>query len=110
MDSLVTLGNLWLCTLGWLAGFAVVFGILARLMPCNPGMYWWKDPRAACTDFLYWFVVPLFVQTGRLFMLIAGMILLCGGRDPQFLPVKDLPLGLQCVAILLIQDVLLYGI
>ena len=58
-------GFAWLNTLGWLAGLAVAFGILARLMPCNPGMYWWKDLRAVGTDVMYWFVVPLFLRIGR---------------------------------------------
>jgi WD40 repeat protein/sterol desaturase/sphingolipid hydroxylase (fatty acid hydroxylase superfamily) len=110
MDWLVTIGDFWLTTLAWLVGFAVAFGILARLMPCNPGMYWWKDLRAVGADFLYWFVVPVFLRIGRTLLLIAGLLLLFGGRDPDLLPVKGLPLWLQCVAILLIQDVLLYWI
>src|SRR5439155_7701510 len=83
-------------------------GILGRLMPCNPGMYWWKNLHALVTDFLYWFLVPLILRLGRTLMLIAGVALLCGGGEPQFLPVKDLPLWQACLAILLIQDVLLY--
>src|SRR5262249_5804586 len=35
MDWMVAIGDSWLHTLGWLAGLAVVFGILARLMPCK---------------------------------------------------------------------------
>ena len=110
MDWLVTIGDIWLSTLGRLIGLAVAFGILARLMPCNPGMYWWKDLRAVGTDFLYWFVVPLFLRIGYNLLLIAGLLLLFGGRDPDFLPVKGLPLWQQCVAILLLQDFLLYWI
>jgi WD40 repeat protein/sterol desaturase/sphingolipid hydroxylase (fatty acid hydroxylase superfamily) len=110
MDWMVDLGGAWLKTLGWLAGLAVAFGLLARLMPCNPGMYWWKNLRAAGTDFVYWFVVPLFVRACRTFMLIGGVLLLFGGREPQVLPVQGLPLWQQCVAVLLIQDVMLYWI
>jgi WD40 repeat protein/sterol desaturase/sphingolipid hydroxylase (fatty acid hydroxylase superfamily) len=108
MDWLVTIGDFWLNTLAWLTGFAIAFGILARLTPCNPGMYWWKDLRAAAVDSLYWFVVPLFMRIGRTLLLIAGLLLFFGGRDPEFLPVKNLPLWQQGMAILLIQDVLLY--
>src|SRR5262249_4218377 len=104
MGWLVTIGDLWLNTLAWLTGFAVAFGILARLMPCNPGMYWWKNLRAAGVDFLYWFVVPLFLRIGYNLLLIAGLLLLFGGDDPEFLPVKRLPLWQQGVAILLLQD------
>jgi sterol desaturase/sphingolipid hydroxylase (fatty acid hydroxylase superfamily) len=110
MDWIATLGDFWLETLEWMVGLTVAFAILVRLMPCNPGMYWWKDLRGAATDFMYWFIVPLFLRVGRTLMLMAGIRLLFSGRDPQYLAVRELPLWLQCVAILLIQDVLLYGI
>ena len=84
MDWLASLGGFWLNLLAWLAGLAVAFGILARLMPCNPGMYWWKDLRAAGADFMYWFIVPVFLNIGRTLMLVAGVILLFGGREPGF--------------------------
>jgi WD40 repeat protein/sterol desaturase/sphingolipid hydroxylase (fatty acid hydroxylase superfamily) len=99
----------WPATLAWVAGFTVAFGVLVRLMPCNPGMYWWKAPRAALADLMYWFVVPLFMRFARLAMLILGVALLFGGREPDLLPVKHLPLWQQCLAILLIQDVILYA-
>src|SRR4051794_40314622 len=103
MGWLVTLGDIWLTSLGWAAGLAVAFAILAHLMPCNPGMYWWKDLRGAGTDLLYWFVVPLFLRMARMMMLIAGVALLFGGAGPERSPLKDLPLWQQCLAILLIQ-------
>jgi sterol desaturase/sphingolipid hydroxylase (fatty acid hydroxylase superfamily) len=108
MDWMAAIGGVWLNTLGWLALLAAAFGVMVRLMPCNPGMYWWKDLRAVATDFMYWFVVPLFTRICRTMMLIAGVALLFGGKDPQFLPVQGLPLWQQCLAILLIQDVILY--
>jgi sterol desaturase/sphingolipid hydroxylase (fatty acid hydroxylase superfamily) len=110
MHWLILIRDSWLQTLGWLAGLAVIFGVLARLMPCNPGMFWWKDRRAVVTDFIYWFVVPLFMLIGRVLMLLAGLALLFGGQEPHLLPVKHLPLWQQCLAIQLIQDVLLYWI
>jgi sterol desaturase/sphingolipid hydroxylase (fatty acid hydroxylase superfamily) len=109
MDWVAELGEYWLNTLKWLAGLTAAFAVLARLMPCNPGMYWWKDLRAVGTDFIYWFIVPLFLRLARTLMLLAGVSLLFGGNDPHVLPVRDWPLWLQCVAILLIQDVLLYA-
>jgi sterol desaturase/sphingolipid hydroxylase (fatty acid hydroxylase superfamily) len=110
MDWVANLGDFWLETLAWVTGLAFAFGMLARLMPCNRGMYWWKDLRGAATDFMYWFIVPLFLRLARTLMLWAGVRLLFGGRDPQPLPVRNLPLGMQIAAILLIQDVLFYGI
>jgi sterol desaturase/sphingolipid hydroxylase (fatty acid hydroxylase superfamily) len=110
MDWIAAIGDTWRNTLAWLAGFAVAFGILSRLMPCNPGMYWWKDLRAVLTDFIYWFVVPLFLRFGRLLLLIVAVALVFGGREPQFFPVKQLPLWVQCIAILLLEDLMLYWI
>ncbi|HZY90358.1 MAG TPA: sterol desaturase family protein, partial [Gemmataceae bacterium] len=110
MDWITSISGFWLTTLAWVAGLAVAFGLLARLTPCNPGMYWWKDLRAALTDSLYWFVVPLFLRFGRTVMLIAGVVLVFGGKEPECLPVKDMPLWQQCLAVLLIQDVILYWI
>ena len=110
MDWFATAGDFWLETLEWLVGLTAAFAILVRLMPCNPGMYWWKDLHGAATDFMYWFIVPLFLRVARTLMLMLGIRLLFGGENAQLLPVKYLPLWLQCVAILLIQDVLLYAI
>src|SRR5262245_24338623 len=107
MDWMQILAS-WQNTLLWLAGLGLGFGILTRLMPCNPGMYWWKNLRAAATDFVYWFVVPVFLRLCYLGMLQVGILVVLGGRDPSFLPTRELPLWAQCVAILLIQDVLFY--
>jgi sterol desaturase/sphingolipid hydroxylase (fatty acid hydroxylase superfamily) len=108
MDLLLQIGDFWLTMLAWLAGLSVLFALLSRFMPCNPGMYWWKNLRAAGTDFIYWFVVPLFLRLCRVFMLFAGIVLLFGGAEPGFAALKALPLWLQCLAILFLQDVLLY--
>jgi sterol desaturase/sphingolipid hydroxylase (fatty acid hydroxylase superfamily) len=110
MDWTVTIGDALLTTLGWLAGLTVAFGVLVRWMPCNPGMYWWKDLRAAGTDFLYWFVLPLLMRLCRTGIVFVGVAWVLGGRDPQSLPAGRLPLWLQCALILLVQDVLLYWI
>ncbi|HTU89644.1 MAG TPA: sterol desaturase family protein [Gemmataceae bacterium] len=108
MDWFADIGDIWLNTLTWIAGLTLAFGLLARLMPCNRGMYWWKDLRGAATDGIYWFIVPLFIRLAHTLLLWAGIRWLFGGADSQPLPVKNLPLWLQCVLILLIQDVLLY--
>src|SRR5579884_3320543 len=108
MDWFAEYGDFWLETLAWVAGLSLAFGILARLMPCNRGMYWWKNLRGAATDSIYWFFMPLVLRWGRMLLLWAGIRLLFDGAEPQPLPVKHLPLWQQCVLILLIQDVLLY--
>jgi sterol desaturase/sphingolipid hydroxylase (fatty acid hydroxylase superfamily) len=108
MDWLLAIGGFWLTTLKWVVGLGLAFGILTRLMPCNPGMYWWRNRRALATDILYWFVVPLFVRLGELVLLRAAVMLLWSPGKPQLLPVGQLPLWQQCLAILLLQDFLLY--
>lgn len=110
MDLLIDIGQTWLTTAKWVGGLALVFAFLARVMPCNPGMYWWKNLRAVVTDLIYWFVVPIFLGYSRTVMLIAGLVIFYGGREPEFLPVQGWPIWLQSVLILLLQDVILYWI
>jgi sterol desaturase/sphingolipid hydroxylase (fatty acid hydroxylase superfamily) len=109
MDWLTGVGTNCLTTLGWLAGLAVAFSILARLTPCNPGMHWWRDLRAVCTDCVYWFAVPLVLRVCRVVLLVAGIVLIFGGQAPHALPLQGLALWQQCLAILVFQDVLLYA-
>ena len=108
MEWMAAIAPAWLHTLAWLAGLTVTFGVLTRLMPCNPGMYWWKDVRGTCTNFMYLFVVPLLLRFGRTLLLTASLTLLFGGRAAGFAVVRELPLWQQCLAILLVEDVLLY--
>lgn len=110
MDWIHHIGATWLGSLERLAWLAAVFAVLSRLMPCNPGMHWWRDPRAVATDLAYWFCMPFVYHAGRTAMLVVGVLLLFGGQEPEFLPVKHWPLGQQCVAVLIIQDVLLYWV
>ena len=110
MERLIEFGRGCLISAEWLAGMALAFAILGRLMPCNRGMAWWKDLRGFATDLVYWFFMPLIFRNGRTLMLWAGASLLYGGREPQFLPVKTWPLWQQCLAVLLIQDFLMYWI
>ena len=108
MDRLAEIGDFWLETSAWIAGLSLGFGVLAWLMPCNPRMYWWKNLRGAATDLIYWFFMPLFMRLGRTLLLWAGLRLLFSGAGPQSLPARNLPLWLQCVLIMLLQDALLY--
>jgi sterol desaturase/sphingolipid hydroxylase (fatty acid hydroxylase superfamily) len=96
--------------LPWLAGLTVVFAGLVRLMPCNPGMFWWRDWRAAATDLLYWFLAPLLARIGKTMVLAAGVALLFRGGAPGFTVVTEMPFWAHCLGILAIQDVVLYWI
>lgn len=108
MDLIVTVGGIWLNALAWLAGLAVVFLALTRFSPCNPGQNWWTDRRAAVTDLVYWLVLPLVTQVGRVALLVGGVMLLYGGAPPADFALRRLPVWAQCLLILVVQDVLLY--
>ncbi len=110
MDWLIEIGQTWLNTAKWVGGLGIAFAILVRLMPCNPGMYWWKTGRALLTDFIYWFVMPIFFGYSRIVLLFIGVVVLYGGHQPELLPVKGWPLWVQFLVILLLQDVILYWI
>jgi sterol desaturase/sphingolipid hydroxylase (fatty acid hydroxylase superfamily) len=110
MDWIHHVGTTWLGSLERLAWLAAAFAVLSRLMPCNPGMHWWNAPRALATDLVYWFFMPFVYHAGRTALLVVGLLLLFGGREPDFLPVQGWPLWLQCFAVLIIQDVLLYWV
>lgn len=110
MGWMSTVTDFWLTTLAWVTGLTVAFALLVRLTPCNPGFYWWKNLRGAATDFFYWFVVPLFLRLCRTFMVVAGVALLFGGHEPDCLPVQGWPIWVQCLAVLVLQDVMLYWI
>jgi sterol desaturase/sphingolipid hydroxylase (fatty acid hydroxylase superfamily) len=110
MNWLMDIWLTWLNTAKWVGGLGLAFAILVRLMPCNPGMYWWKNVRALITDLIYWFIMPIFFGYTRIVLLVAGVVVFYGGHAPELLPVKEWPLWLQCLVILLIQDVILYWI
>jgi sterol desaturase/sphingolipid hydroxylase (fatty acid hydroxylase superfamily) len=110
MDWMVIIGNSCLETLASLSALAIVFTVLVHFTPCNRGMYWWKDLGAAGTDLLYWFLMPLLMRAGRTILLTLGIAFLFGGSVPGFSKVSNQSLWGQCLAILLIQDVLLYWI
>lgn len=112
MEWLVAIADSSVRSLPWLFGLAAGFGVLARLMPCNRGMFWGKDLRAAATDLLYWFVMPLFVSVAKTWVLAGALALLVSGgsRTIGFAALRELPIWLQCILVLWFQDVMLYWI
>jgi sterol desaturase/sphingolipid hydroxylase (fatty acid hydroxylase superfamily) len=106
MDWIIAIEESCLETLAWVLGMAVGFGVLACFMPCNRGMYWWKDWRGAGTDLLYRFIVPIFGRVSQALLLTAAIAL--AGGPACFAQIAQLPLWLQALAILLLQDVWLY--
>jgi sterol desaturase/sphingolipid hydroxylase (fatty acid hydroxylase superfamily) len=109
MDEwLVTVGNTWILTAKWVGGLAVLYGVLVSLMPCNPGMYWCNKVRSIVTDLMYWFVAPLATRFGASSLLLLALALFCGGKQPDLLGVRNVPIWQQCLAMLVIEDVILY--
>ena len=110
MNSIAIIAEMWAYSLAWLAGFAVLFLVLTRFSPCNPGRNWWRDRRAAVTDIFYWLLLPLLTQFGRVGLLVLGVWLVYGNDPPVEFVARQLPLWMQCLAILFVQDVLMYWI
>ncbi len=109
MDWLAHVGFVWFTSLAWIGGLVVVFLLLTRFTPCNPGQSWWADPRAAVTDLVYWLVLPLVMQVARVLLLVGGVLLLYGAvPENTDWVVRRWPIWVQIVAVLLIQDVILY--
>ncbi len=108
MEWIGETGRSELITLFVVMGLALVFAALVRFMPCNRGMFWWTNLRAAGTDLCYWFITPVVVRVSRAMLMIAGIAFLFGGRAPGFVAVQQLPIWQQCLAIQLGQDAMLY--
>jgi len=72
MNWIEAIGDIWLTALAWIVGLGLLFFVLTRFSPCNPGRSWWADRRAALTDLVYWLVLPLLTQLGRVAFLVAG--------------------------------------
>jgi sterol desaturase/sphingolipid hydroxylase (fatty acid hydroxylase superfamily) len=101
----------WGTAVGWWLGLCAAFLVLTKFTPCNPGRNWWADRRAAVTDFVYWLLLPFVTSVGRIAFLLIGVMLLYG-RDTTAaeFAARGWPLWCQCLAILLVQDVLMYWI
>ncbi len=110
MTWLDAIGSIWLHSLGWMVGLGVAFLVLTRFSPCNPGRNWWTDRRAALTDLVYWLLLPLFTQFGRVAFLVVGALVLYGHEPPEEFTARRLPLWGQCLAVMLLQDALMYAI
>ncbi len=110
MNSIAIIAEMWVVSLAWLAGFALLFSLLTRFTPCNPGRNWWQDRRAAITDIFYWLLLPLLTQFGRVGLLVLGVLLFYRNDPPVEFVARQLPLWVQCIAILFVQDVLMYWI
>lgn len=94
----------------WLLGMGLLFALLSRLFPCNPGMHWWKDRRGLATDLIYWFVVPPLLALFQQSVLAACAALLFPGENlaQGYGVIAQLPLWQQALLMLVLQDIYLY--
>ena len=88
----------WMVTLFWVCSLAIVFAALVWLMPCNRGMFWWTNLRAAAlTDLCYWFVTPVLVRSSRTVLLAARHRPASSAVGRRASPIlQDLPIWQQC--------------
>jgi sterol desaturase/sphingolipid hydroxylase (fatty acid hydroxylase superfamily) len=91
------------------------YGLLSRLMPCNPGQPFFH--RGLLADMVYCFVMPIFSRLVRILMVSAGIGLIFYGGSPEELqrylkegygPLAAMPLWVQAAVIFLLSDILLY--
>ncbi len=117
MEFLESFSNHAVVTLYWLAGLSVFFALATALLPCNPGMYFWKDKRATITDLLYWLVIPVVGVVIKLGLLITCAHYILGFSAPEDMEhfmlhgygvLSSLPLWVQVPLLLLLSDFFMY--
>lgn len=99
----------------WMAGFFVVFSLLAKIAPCNPGQPILR--KDALADIAYSLIIPVFTRFVRIFFLSMGVFFLFPHQDMDTVreylsqgygPLSQMPVWLQAAVIFLISDVVLY--
>jgi sterol desaturase/sphingolipid hydroxylase (fatty acid hydroxylase superfamily) len=107
--------NSSLTMLCWVVGFFALFGVLARVSPCNTEQKLHK--RGMITDVCYLMIVPIasrFVQGGYIAI---GIATLFHGKSNAeiyhylvhgFGPLSQLPVWLQAAMVFIISDFILY--
>jgi sterol desaturase/sphingolipid hydroxylase (fatty acid hydroxylase superfamily) len=115
MDILNAILDAWLELTLWLIGFAVVFGALSKIMPCNPTQPFIREDMP--TDIAYSFIVPILGRFMRLLYMGFGVYLFFRAVAPATLdeyilhgfgPLAQMPIWLQAAIIFLVSDLLLY--
>jgi len=99
----------------WMIGFFVVFGVLGRLMPCNP-----RQPRSFrtyVTNAAYFFFMPVLSSVVRTWYIGVGVFIVYHGLTQEsienyivhgFGPLGALPIWAQAAIIFIVSDIILY--
>ncbi len=107
----------WVESLLWIGYFAVVFGVLTRIWPCNPESHYWRSGRQILCDLCYWLIVPLVTRYVKLLFVFVGATLLLQVEGEAAMReyftrghgvVGAWPLIIQSLVILVVSDVLLF--
>ena len=115
MSFIHTVLNSWLELGLWLIGFMVLFGILSKLMPCNPLQP--QRRKGICTDILYTFIVPILSRIISTLYIGAGLYIFFHSASPDTInhylthgygALSQMPIWLQSAIIFLVSDFLLY--
>lgn len=105
----------WVDLSAWLLGFAVLFGVLEHLFPCNAGKH--ASVRGFLTDALYYFIMPFFTRIVSAVYMGFGVAVLFRDVDEAhmlealiagFGPAGALPLWAQAAIVFIISDCILY--
>lgn len=100
--------DIWLGLLPWLAGLAVLFTVLARLVPCNAQPLLRRDMAA---DLVYYFVMPVLNRVAQVVFLGAAIALFFRGQnyfEYGYGPLAELPLWAQAALVFFLTDFMLY--
>lgn len=105
-------------SLMWMAYFALTFGVLTKIWPCNPDLHYWKNKKQWMSDLGYWLVLPLFSRYVKIFFMTAGAVVLLGLHGEAITEyykhghgaLGALPLVPQAVLLLILSDIPLYFI
>jgi sterol desaturase/sphingolipid hydroxylase (fatty acid hydroxylase superfamily) len=105
----------WYDMFAWLLGFAVLFGVLECLFPCNKGE---RAPwRSVGVDAAYYFIIPIFSRLITAIYTGFGVALLFRDVPPDqvaysltygYGPLAKLPIWAQSAIIFIVSDIILY--
>lgn len=99
----------------WLVSFFVFFGLLERIMPCNPHQK--TSHKSIITDTLYYFVMPVVNRFVSNIYLGFGVVVVFHGNSTSDIyhhitygygPLSQMPIWLQAAVIFIVSDIILY--
>lgn len=99
----------------WVVAFFIVFGLLARITPCNPGQSLWR--KDSLTDIAYCFIMPILNRVVRTLFIALGASLIFYGESwddimsylvKGYGPLGAMPIWWQAAIMFMVSDVIIY--